>query len=179
MRKLCTSSCALAGAVFASYYLLPLKGCISAAAVFCAAAVLLSFLRSRGDLFRRAFLVAVGAAVGFAAYGLHWYGTLRYAERWDGTEQTMQVRVMEAPAEYDYYTRLHVQRTERPKLDLMLYDYRGSIDPELEPGQMLAVTAKLRRADLRYGERSDSYVSKDIYLTGTLHEISVQSGRSM
>ncbi|MBO6017320.1 MAG: DNA internalization-related competence protein ComEC/Rec2, partial [Oscillospiraceae bacterium] len=82
-------------------------------------------------------------------------------------------------AEYDYYTRLHVQRTERPKLDLMLYDYRGSIDPELEPGQMLAVTAKLRRSDLRYGERSDSYVSKDIYLTGTLHEISVQPGRSM
>ena len=179
MRKLCTSSCALAGAVFASYYLLPLKGCISAAAVFCAAAVLLSFFRSRGDLCRRAFLIAVGASVGFAAYSLHWYGTLRHAEAWDGTEQTLQVRVMEAPAEFDYYTRLHVQRTENPKLDLMLYDYRGSIDPDLEPGRLLSVTAKLRRADLRYGERSDSYVSKDIYLTGTLHEITEQPDRSV
>lgn len=87
---------------------------------------MLSFFRSRGDLCRRAFLIAVGAAVGFAAYSLHWYGTLRYAEAWDGTEQTLQVRVMEAPAEFDYYTRLHVQRTENPKLDLMLYDYRGA-----------------------------------------------------
>ena len=140
---------------------------------------MLSFFRSRGDLCRRAFLIAVGAAVGFAAYSLHWYGTLRYAEAWDGTEQTLQVRVMEAPAEFDYYTRLHVQRTENPKLDLMLYDYRGSIDPDLEPGRLLSVTAKLRRADLRYGERSDSYVSKDIYLTGTLHEITEQPDRSV
>ena len=132
-----------------------------------------------GDLYRRAFLIAVGASVGFAAYSLHWYGTLRYAEAWDGTEQTLQVRVMEAPAEFDYYTRLHVQRTENPKLDLMLYDYRGSIDPDLEPGRLLSVTAKLRRADLRYGERSDSYVSKDIYLTGTLHEITEQPDRSV
>lgn len=97
-----------------------------------------------GDLYRRAFLIAVGASVGFAAYSLHWYGTLRYAEAWDGTEQTLQVRVMEAPAEFDYYTCLHVQRTENPKLDLMLYDYRGSIDPDLEPGRMLSVTAKLQ-----------------------------------
>ncbi|MBP5240077.1 MAG: hypothetical protein J6Z15_05800 [Oscillospiraceae bacterium] len=98
---------------------------------------MLSFLRSRDDLFRRAFLVAVGAAVGFAAYGLHWYGTLRYAESWDGTEQTMQVRVMEVPAEYDYYTRLHVQRTEKPKLDLMLYDYRGASTRNWNRGRCL------------------------------------------
>ena len=178
MRKLLTSSCALAGAVFASYYLLPQKGCFTAAAVFCAAAVLLSFLRGRGDPFRRAFLVAVGAAIGFTAYGLHWYSTLRYAEAWDGAEQTLQVRVMEAPTEYDYYTRIHVQRTETPNLNLMLYDYRGKLDHDLEPGQLLSVTAKLRRADLRYGERNDSYVSKDIYLTGTLHEAEKLPGRS-
>ena len=179
MRKLLTASCALAGAVFTAYYLLSFQGSITAAAVFCAAAVFLFCLRQHGRLIKRCFLIALGAAVGFAVYALHWHNTLRYAEAWDGIEQTLQVRVMEAPAEYDYYSRLHVQRTETPKLDLMLYDYRGMIDPDLEPGQMLTVTAKLRRADLRYGERNDSYVSKDIFLTGTLHEAELLSERSM
>ncbi len=158
----------------------------------------------RADLLHRAFLLALGAALGFGVYAMHWNRTLRYAEEWDGAEQTLSVRVMEAPQEYAYYTRIHVQRTEAPKLDIMLYDYRGLLpggkaDSEtgsgspagagentaaeaaagIEPGMLLRVAAKLRRADLRYGERNDSYVSKDIYLTGTLRSVEVLPGRSL
>ncbi len=221
MRRLLTACCGFAAAVFAAYYLLPVRGSLTAAACFCAAAVLLLAVwqfgvrRQRGAgqtdsgrggaeggakgnaLLHRAFLLFLGAAAGFGVYALHWHGTLRYAEVWDGTEQMLQVRVMEAPQTYSYYTRVHVQRTEAPKLDLMLYDYRGLVRKEdsvpsgdaagdaggagilVQPGDLLQVTAKLRRADLRYGERNDSYVSKDIYLTGTLYAAEALPGRPL
>ena len=177
MRKLAGVCVSLACAVFLSYYILPL-GALPGIALCSLALAVLCFL-----------------TLGLGAYLFHWNRTLRYAEEWDGAEQTLRVCVMETPQEYDRYTRVHVRRTEAPKLDLMLYDYRGLLSgddallndegeekasdqgafagPLPEPGALLTVTAKLRRADLRYGERNDNYVSKDIYLTGTLHAVDV------
>ena len=160
----------LSGAVFLSYYLLPLRWILPCASV-CAAAGFSCFLLRKGERWiYMAFLCLIGAATGFSAYALHWNRTLRYAEQWDGTEQIVSVQVMETPTQLDHSLRLHVRRTEAPKLDMMLYDYNGLIQ-NLKPGNTLTVSARLRRADLRYGERSDSLVSKDIYLTGTLTTI--------
>ena len=160
----------LSGAVFLSYYLLPLRWILPCASV-CAAAGFSCFLLRKGERWiYMAFLCLIGAATGFSAYAMHWNRTLRYAEQWDGTEQIVSVQVMETPTQLDHSLRLHVRRTEAPKLDMMLYDYNGLIQ-NLKPGNTLTVSARLRRADLRYGERSDSLVSKDIYLTGTLTAI--------
>ena len=167
MRKLAIACVSVAAAVFLSFYLFPLKLILPLALLCAAAAVILLPFRQRGDAAERAFLCALGAAVGFGAYSLHWNTTMRYAEQWDGTEQTMTACVMEMPTEGGYYTRIHVQRTESPKLDMMLYDY-GEERPELRPGDILRADVKLRRADLFHGERNNSYISKDIYLTGTL-----------
>ena len=167
MRKLATASVSLALAVFLSYYLLPRES-ILPAAVFClAAAAVFAFFRGRSPALRRIFLCLLGAALGFSVYILHWNLTLRHAEAWDGTEQTITVQVLEPPVRLDYSARLHVRRTEAPKLDLMLYDYKEQC-ADLKPGNVLTVDVRLRRADLRYGERNDSLVSKDIYMTGTL-----------
>ena len=183
MRKLMACALSLSVAVFLSYYLLPLGWILPAAAGCAFAAAVLLSLRERSRAHLRCFLVLLGAALGFAVYSLHWHATLRYAEEWDGTVQNFPVTVLEAPEPYDRYTRLRVRRTEAPKLDLMLYDYRGLLTSEAnlqpEPGQILAVTAKLRRADLRYGERNDSYVSKDISMTGTLQAMEVLPGRTL
>ena len=195
MRKLAGVCVSLACAVFLSYYILPLGALPGIALCSLALAVLCFLLRNRNDLLYRGFLCFLGVTLGLGAYLFHWNRTLRYAEKWDGAEQTLRVCVMETPQEYDRYTRVHVRRTEAPKLDLMLYDYRGLLSgdyallndegeekasgqgafpgPLPEPGTLLTVTAKLRRADLRYGERNDNYVSKDIYLTGTLHAVDV------
>ena len=170
VRKLMIAALSLSGAVFLSYYLLPLRWILPCASV-CAAAAFSCFLLRKGERWiYMAFLCLIGAATGFSAYALHWNRTLRYAEQWDGTEQIISVQVMEAPTQLDHSLRLHVRRTEAPKLDMMLYDYNGLIQ-NLKPGNTLTVSARLRRADLRYGERSDSLVSKDIYLTGTLTKI--------
>jgi len=171
MRKLAAASVSLALAIFLSYYLLPRECILPAAAVCLAAGAVSAFFCRRSLTARRICICLLGAAVGFSAFVLHWSRTLRYAEAWDGTEQILQVQVMETPVQLDYSTRLHVRRTEDPRLDLMLYDYKEQTTEDLVPGNVLTVDARLRRADLRYGERSDSYVSKDIYMTGTLVSI--------
>ena len=53
---------------------------------------------------------------------------------------------------------------------MLLYDYRGE-RLELRPGELLQVTAKLRRADLIRGEKSGNYLSRNILLTGTVREL--------
>lgn len=195
MRKLATVCASVSAAVCFAFYLLPHRSILPLAAVCGAAAVLLRILlylvgriprneasnkpettnsspiiRRRSDWIQRAFLCLLGAAIGFAAYALHWNATLRYALLWDGTEQTIIVRLMEEPNRGDDYTRLHVQRTENPGLDLLLYDYSGE-QRELKPGDLLRVSVKLRRADLRRGEQYNTNISKNIYLTGTLREL--------
>ena len=170
MRKLMICALSLSAAVLLSYYCFP-PGWILPAAAGCAlAGIVCFFVRDQKAWLRRLCLCLLGASIGFSAFALHRSRTLRYAEAWDETEQTVQVRVMETPVQLDYSTRIHVQRTEKPRLDMMLYDYKAQAD-DLEPGNVLTVDTRLRRADLRYGERNDSLVSKDIYLTGTLVSI--------
>ena len=171
MRKLAWISLACSAAVFLSYYILPLA-VLPAAALCCAAlSVLCFFRRKRSDTLFRAFLCFLGAALGLTAFVLHWNRTTGYAVGLDGEELTVPARVMEYPDEAEHYTRLHLRMTGKPKLDMLLYDYDGNADDSLSPGDLVQVTARFRRADLRNGERSDNYVSKDIYLTGTLLKI--------
>ena len=179
MRKLAIACASAAAAIFLSFYLLPQSAILPLAAVCALAGAVLIW---KGDRTRRSvyavFLVLLGAAFGFASYVLHWNATLRHAADWDETEQRMSVCLLESPEAFERYTRLLVQRTEEPKLDLMLYDYDGEL-PELRPGDLLEVTARFRRADLRRGEKNNSYISKNIYLTGTLRELEKTGERRM
>ena len=172
-------------------------------------------------------LITLGAALGFGLFLLQWHRVSPVLTAWDGTERTVQVRVLEYPQTADHYTRLHAELTESPRLGVMLYDYgavlatdsveytdsseeipgsaeespevneenfdRAEEDPDsvaeqvenaeqgplpVMPGDLLSVRVKFRRADLRYGERNDSYVSKDIWLTGTLRSASAAGRRA-
>ena len=134
--------------------------------------------RTRRVGLHAAFLVLLGAALGLASYTLHRNATIGRAVDWDETEQSMSVCLLESPEVFERYTRLLVQRTEVPKLDVMLYAYDGEL-PELRPGDLLEVTARFRRADLRRGEKNNNYISKNIYLTGTLHELEKTGQRRM
>ena len=170
MRKLAIACGSVTAAIFLSFYILPLSVMWPLSAACATGALALFFFRSRGDGWMRVFLCLLGAVLGFAAYALNWNATLRHAVLWDGTEQSMSVCVMEPPMDGERYTRLHVRRTDAPRLDLYLYDYSGEL-PELRPGDVVQATAKLRRADLRYGEQNNNYISKNIYLTGTLRSL--------
>ena len=179
MRKLAIACVSAAAAIYLSFYFLPRSAIVPLAAACVLSGILLLW---KGDRARRSvcvfLLVLPGAALGFTSYALHWNATIRYAADWDDREQSMTVCLLEAPEAYERYTRLLVQRMEAPKLDFMLYDYDCEL-PELHPGDLLEVTARFRRADLRRGEKNNSYISKNIYLTGTLHELNVSGERHM
>ena len=179
MRKLAIACASAAAAIFLSFYCLPQSFILP----LTGACVLTgSMLLWKGDRAHRSLcvflLILPGAALGFASYALHWNATIRRAAEWDDRETSMAVCLLQPPEVYERYTRLLVQRTEAPKLDLMLYDYNGEL-PELRPGDLLEVTARFRRADLRRGEKNNSYISKNIYLTGTLHELEKTGERHM
>lgn len=159
-----------AAAVFLSFYFLPHLGLLPAIISCTLAATGIFFLRRRNDGMKRLFLCLLGASLGFSVYLLHWNLVMPWTERMDGTEQHLTVRLMEEPTNGGYYIRIHVQNMGTPKLDLMLYDYRGE-EFELRPGEILQVTAKLRRADLIRGEKSGNYLSRNILLTGTVREL--------
>ena len=171
MRKLAIACASAAAAIFLSFYLLP-RNVILPLAGLCAPAGAILLWRGNGAQLRvrAVFLALLGAGLGFASYALHWNATIGRAVDWDETEQRMSVCLLETPEVFERYTRLLVQRTEVPKLDLMLYVYDGEL-PELRPGDVLEVSARFRRADLRRGEKNNNYISKNIYLTGTLREL--------
>ena len=171
MRKLAIACASAAAAIFLSFYLLPRSVVLVLAAVCVpSGAVLLWKGNGAPRRVRAVFLALLGAGLGFASYALHWNATIGRALDWDETEQRMSVCLLETPEVFERYTRLLVQRTEAPKLDLMLYVYDGEL-PELRPGDVLEVSARFRRADLRRGEKNNNYISKNIYLTGTLREL--------
>lgn len=169
MRRLCTVSVALAASVFLSYYLLPATALPWLVGV-CALAALCAFaFRKKKRAAYRIFLCALGLWAGFCLCLLQRETTFRIASDWDETEQSVELRVLEYPVESANYIRLHAECTESPRLGIMLYDYQKRTG-EYEPGDLIRATARFRRADLRYGERNDSYVSKNVWLTGTLRE---------
>ena len=176
MRKLMMGALSLSFAVFLSYYLLPVRWLLPCAAACALLFCLLFLFRNRNNLFYRVSLCALGAAVGLCAYTLHWNRTIRYAEELDGAERSLFVRIMEYPERYDGYIRVHVRMESAPYLEVMLYDYEDRSE-DLIPGQLVMADARLRRADLRAGERNDSYVSKNISLTGTLRAVTDSGGR--
>ena len=179
MRKLAIACASAAAAIFLSFYLLPRSVVLVLAAVCVpSGAVLLWKGNGAPRRVRAAFLALLGAGLGFASYALHWNATIGRAVDWDETEQRMSVCLLESPEVFERYTRLLVQRTEAPKLNLMLYAYDGEL-PELRPGDLLEVSARFRRADLRRGEKNNNYISKNIYLTGTLHELEKTGQRRM
>ena len=172
MRKLAIVCASAAAAIFLSFYLLPRNVILPLAGLCAPAGAILLWRgkRTRHGGVHAAFLVLLGGALGLASYALHWNATIGRALDWDETEQRMSVCLLETPEVFERYTRLLVQRTEAPKLDLMLYVYDGEL-PELRPGDVLEVSARFRRADLRRGEKNNNYISKNIYLTGTLREL--------
>ena len=170
MRKLAIACMSGAAAVFLSFYFLPHSLLLVIVITCSLAATGTFFLCRRSDGMKRLFLCLLGAALGFSIYLLHWNTVMPWVERLDETEQQLTVCLMEVPTEGDYSIRLHVRQTDSPKLELLLYDYRGE-RLELRPGELLQVTAKLRRADLIRGEKSGNYLSRNILLTGTVREL--------
>ena len=170
MRKLAWAALGVSLAVFLSHYLLPQTARIVLAAVCALAAPAALLLHGLNR--KRLLLLVCAMAVGFGWYAVYANRVLEPLHALDGkTERTYAARVVQYPARYDRSVQLTL-RLREPGLDRMLtrvYDYDpddGCLD--LCPGDEITVTLRLRSAETRYGEETDSYLARGVGATGTV-----------
>ncbi len=167
MRKLAVAAFSFSAAVFAANYIFSRKGALYAALV-CAligAAVLGIKLKSLRGL----VIAALGAAVGFAVYAAHYDLTVEKAHELAGETRTIRFALLETPRDHQGYTSVQARIDMKgiPRLKCILYDYDEHI-LDLSGGDLITAEVKLSAADFRYGEHTDRYNAKDVYLTASV-----------
>lgn len=167
IRKLAIACAGYCTAIFASHYVLS-RSQFGAALALCVI-IGLSSLLVEGNMRRRVIIFAVAAAVGFAHYELNCCQTIDKCEAFVGSKAQLTARVTDYPDRRGNVTLIYVKITDAsyPKVNALLFDYSGDT-PDLRAGDEISLTAKLTSASERYGEYSDSNISKGIYLCGSV-----------
>lgn len=162
MRKLATFAVAFSAAVFAAVYLLPHGALLSGAALCGALTFAALLLRGEGRL--RALLLGLGLAVGLLWSWGHDAIFFAPARLLDGTTREISATVSDWP--WSNGTRsgvpLDLHLPAAPTVRAVLY--LDGAAPALKPGDRISCHAALRRADLRYGEETEYYRSRSIFL---------------
>ena len=177
VRILCTASIGYCAAVFLSHYLL--FGESLAAVLILPALAALSALLLRGRMRTRLLIAAAAMAVGFCHYWLHYAQTVEKCEAFTDKELVTTAELRDFPDVRDRCTLLYVRITggELPNVNALVIDYSGS-EQELAPGDQIRVKLKLRSVTERYGETTDSNISKGLYLNGYTSESIEKTGSS-
>ena len=175
MRKLAYVTGGFAAAIVLAHYVLPAHLLPYAAGVM-AFAALMAFLLPHG-VRRRVVLAAVSAAVGFGWYFGAAQLRLEPVQAVSNDERMVSARVTEYPQEYEHSVGITVKLTDPalPHLTARLYDYSDS-SLSLCPGDEIAVCVKLRPATERYGEETDTYLSRGIYFIGSVQDEPEKTG---
>ena len=176
VRKLAAASTGYCAAVFASHYLLP-EGQLGSALILCLIVLLSAFL-THGNMRLRIVIFAVAAALGFSHYALNGSLTLERCEPFDGSKMQLSARVTDYPDERSGFTLLYVKITDEsvPNVNAAMFCYSDEL-PSLRPGDEITFTAKLRSASERYGEETDTNISKGVYLYGSVEGLVEKTGR--
>lgn len=175
MRKLASGALAFSAAVFAANYILPWPFLLPSALLLLLAGLGLLFLRRRWLLLAEIALIC--ASLGLTAFHVHALRTDRAVEKLSGSKVEIEAYILDYPVVYSDYCRVELRLTgeNTPRLKALLYDNDNSLACA-EPGQRIALTAKLRPADTRYGEDYDYYYSKNIYcIASSVSPISLEA----
>ncbi len=167
MRRLAWTMAGLSVAIFLAHYLIPASFLRWAALAMLVLFPLCWLLPLQPR--RRARLLIAGAAVGLLCYGFAVHTCVAPLSALPEDACTVSARVTEYPVRYDYSTGITL-RLEDPKLTRLLvqaYSYDDSCD-NLRPGDLIRVTLKLRPATTRFGEETDTYLSRGIGALGTV-----------
>ncbi len=165
LRKLAIACFSFSAAVFLACYLLPPGARPWLAAGLALCALLLLLTRQR---WLHGFLISAFAlAFGFLLFFLHAQRTLVPALASDGETLEIRGEVCSYPQLYEDYSRVELRLDGQglPGGKLILYA-EGDALAAFSPGDTLSCTARLKRADERYGERYDPYLARGVYLTG-------------
>ncbi len=163
MRKLAWAALSFSAAVFLSRYLLPASWLLYGSAA-CAVLGAAGFL-FRSSARQRIVLAGLALAAGFVWTAFYTNVFLKPAETLDGVTETVSAIALSTPENTDYGSKLTVtiKQDGLPDVKTILYVFEAL--PEINAGNSLTFTARFKLADTVFGEETDGYFSKGIFLT--------------
>lgn len=176
VRILCTASIGYCTAVFLSHYLLFGESVIAVLAL--PVMLALSAFLFRGRMRTRLIIAALAMALGFGQYWLHYGLTAAKCEVFAGKEVDTTARITDFPDIRDRCVLLSVKITgdELPNVSALIIDYSNE-EADFRPGDEIKLKLKLRSVTERFGEDTDSNISKGVYLSGYTSEKIEKTGR--
>lgn len=176
VRILCTASIGYCAAVFLSHYLLFGESVIAVLSL--PVMLALSAFLFRGRMRTRLIIAALAMTLGFGQYWLHYGLTAAKCEVFAGKEVDTTARITDFPDIRDRCVLLSVKITgdELPNVSALIIDYSNE-EADFRPGDEIKVKLKLRSVTERFGEETDSNISKGVYLSGYTSEKIEKTGR--
>lgn len=176
VRILCTASIGYCTAVFLSHYLLFGESVIAVLAL--PVMLALSAFLFRGRMRTRLIIAALAMALGCGQYWLHYGLTAAKCEVFAGKEVDTTARITDFPDIRDRCALLSVKITDDdlPNVSALIIDYSNE-EADFRPGDEIKVKLKLRSVTERFGEETDSNISKGVYLSGYTSEKIEKTGR--
>ena len=169
MRKLAYCAGGFSAAIFLAHFLLPARWVLPGA--LAAVVLALVTLLLPGQTRRRVMAALLSAAIGFGWYAAASALRLTPAQNVSGDVQTVTARVTEYPVAYERSYGLTVLLTSPDVPNCKARLYVSDADAAaLRPGDEITADVKFRPSTLRYGEETDSYISKGIYLIGSVRD---------
>ena len=169
MRKLAYCAGGFSAAIFLAHFLLPARWVLPGA--LAAVVLALVTLLLPGQTRRRVMAALLSAAIGFGWYAAASALRLTPAQNVSGDVQTVTARVTEYPVAYERSYGLTVLLTSPDVPNCKARLYVSDADAAaLRPGDEITADVKFRPSTLRYGEETDAYISKGIYLIGSVRD---------
>lgn len=169
MRKLAYCAGGFSAAIFLAHFLLPVRWVLPGA--LAAVVLALVTLLLPGQTRRRVMAALLSAAIGFGWYAAASALRLTPAQNVSGDVQTVTARVTEYPVAYarSYGLTALLTSPDVPNCKARLY-VSDADAAALRPGDEITADVKFRPSTLRYGEETDAYISKGIYLIGSVRD---------
>lgn len=174
MRKLCVACGAFSAAVFLAILFLPPKWGLYSAALCLPIYAAGMFLPDK--IKRAVCLAAFFAGFGFLFCFLKEQTVIRDTDALAGTERRITARVTEYPNNYEDYSTVTLRLTD-PALPAVKCMLSGDGLSNLLPGDEISLPVKFSSARLRYGEETDRYTAKGIFLRAYAREEPTVTGR--
>lgn len=162
MRKLATAAIAFCAAIFLSQYVVPTAWQIYLCVIFAVASLIGLFFKDQLRL--RILLISLGLAAGFIWSFFYAQVFFKPAEKLSGRTESVTATVCDTPVKTDDGAKLlaRIETGNHSAVTAQLYIY-GNM-PDAEPGSTIVFTATFRLADTIYGEKTESFISRGIYL---------------
>ena len=166
MRKFNLATAAYTVSVLLMHYVLPREAYSLLLGIIVLCGVLFGCL-TRGMLRTKLLIICCFLALGTLRYENHVANKLDVVTPYIGNEHRVSAVVTDYPTQYDDCIKIPVRITAEgfPKVKAVVYDYNDDA-PQLRPGDEIRAAVKFSSVTESYGEETDTYISKDIYLRG-------------